>query len=405
MEQGGYGWLCRRGKVYFDAAVQTPVMARHPTLDGAPHSGDTAKRSGSSANPSANDNSQRPSLPPVLRGGCYRRHGRKQKTKTKKLNYICAAFYQTTKPHMTGEIIAIGVAFSWTLSALFFEYGSRRIGSLNLNLIRLVFGSLFLGITLWAMSGHFLPAHADTVTWLWMSASGLVGFVLGDYFLFASYTLIPARFSQLFMTLAPPFSAVFGYLMLGEKMTWLALAGMCVTLGGIALSVLKKDTEAVHGMRLSLPVKGVVFAIIGSFGQGLGIVLSKEGMLAYENVYQPENTLYISFAATQMRAIIGIAGFSVIILLRHGTTDFIHSFKNIKGIRATFAGSIFGPFLGVALSLMAVQHTNTAIASTIMATVPIVILAPEYFLLKRKVTAAQVAGALLSVGGVALFFL
>lgn len=306
---------------------------------------------------------------------------------------------------MTGEVIAIGVAISWTLSALFFENGSRKIGSLNLNLIRLVFGFLFLGGTMFFLNGQFLPVHADTATWIWMSLSGLIGFVLGDYFLFASYTIIPARFSQLFMTLAPPFSAVFGYLLIGEKLTWIALLGMCVTLGGIALSVMKKDTGEQHKMHLSLPLKGVIYATIGAFGQGLGIVLSKEGMMAYEKVYQPENSLYISLAATQMRAITGIVGFTVIILLQHGVKSFFHSFTNRKGIWATFTGSIFGPFLGVTLSLLAVQHTNTAIASTIMATVPIVILAPEYFILKRKVTKYQVLGALISVLGVALFFL
>jgi drug/metabolite transporter (DMT)-like permease len=52
-----------------------------------------------------------------------------------------------------------------------------------------------------------------------------------------------------------------------------------------------------------------------------------------------------------------------------------------------------------------VQHANTAVASTIMATVPILILLPEYFFLKRRITWEQVVGAVLSVGGVALFFL
>ena len=44
-------------------------------------------------------------------------------------SYFCAC--------MKGETIAIGVAVLWTLSALFFEYASKRLGSVNLNLIRL----------------------------------------------------------------------------------------------------------------------------------------------------------------------------------------------------------------------------------------------------------------------------
>ena len=307
---------------------------------------------------------------------------------------------------MRGETIALGVAVLWSLNSLFFEHASKRIGSLNLNLIRLVFAFLFIGLTLWATSGSFVPLSADRATWGWMSLSGFVGFVLGDYFLFASYTLIMARYSQLMMTLAPLFAAVFGFILLGEQMSWLSLAGMCLTLTGISISVLKKQNGTGNNrVRMELPVKGIIFALIGALGQGVGIVLSKQGMIAYEKVYSPESALYIPLAATQIRTIIGALSFAVIILLRGGTGSFIRSIKDKKACGSAFAGSVLGPYLGVTLSLMAVQYANTAIASTIMATVPIMILVPEYFVLKRKVTWQQVLGAALSVGGVTLFFI
>lgn len=37
-----------------------------------------------------------------------------------------------------GEIIALVVAFSWTATALFADVASHRLGSLPLNLIRMV---------------------------------------------------------------------------------------------------------------------------------------------------------------------------------------------------------------------------------------------------------------------------
>lgn len=306
---------------------------------------------------------------------------------------------------MSGEIIAIGVAFSWTICSLFFENAARRIGSINVNIIRLIFGFLFIGLTMVCINGHFLPQHTSQATYLWMLASGLVGFVFGDTFLFASYTLMPARFSQLMMTLAPAFSALAGFLMLGERISLLGFVGMAVTLFGIGLSVLTKETGGEHKMHLSLPLKGLLFGLLGAVGQGLGIVLSKEGMMAYEDVYTPQNALYIPLAATQIRAMAGIVGFFIMIVCKGGLGDLWRACTNRKGVGATFVGSIFGPFLGVTLSLLAVQHTNTAIASTIMATVPVVILLPEYFILKRTVTRYQVLGAIISVIGVSLFFL
>ena len=307
---------------------------------------------------------------------------------------------------MKVETIAIGVAVLWSLNALFFEHASKRIGSVNLNLIRLVFAFIFIGLTQWAISGSFLPLNADRSTWGWMSLSGFVGFVLGDYFLFASYTMIMARYSQLMMTLAPLFAASFGFILLGERMSWLSLLGMCLTLTGISISILKKQNGLSNNkVRMELPVKGVLFALLGALGQGVGIVLSKQGLIAYEQVYTPNNPLYIPLAATQIRTITGVLSFAAIIFIRGSVGNFIQALKDKKACSSAFAGSVLGPYLGVTLSLMAVQHTNTAVASTIMATVPILILVPEFFILKRKVTWQQVAGAVLSVGGVTLFFI
>ena len=60
-----------------------------------------------------------------------------------------------------GEIISISVAFSWTMSALFFEVAGKRIGSLNVNIIRLFFALVLLGTMLFFTTGSPLPQHAD----------------------------------------------------------------------------------------------------------------------------------------------------------------------------------------------------------------------------------------------------
>ena len=65
----------------------------------------------------------------------------------------------------------------------------------------------------------------------------------------------------------------------------------------------------------------------------------------------------------------------------------------------------FGPFLGVSFSLVAVKYTEAGIASTIMALVPVFIIIPAVVLFKQKVTIREVIGSLISVAGVALFFL
>ena len=92
----------------------------------------------------------------------------------------------------TGELISLAVTVSWTATALFAEVGTKRIGSLQLNIIRMTLSLLMLGATLWIVTGTPLPSFADGKTWFWLLLSGLVGYVFGDWCLFNSYLIIGA---------------------------------------------------------------------------------------------------------------------------------------------------------------------------------------------------------------------
>ena len=330
-----------------------------------------------------------------------------------------------------GEIISICVALSWTVTALFAEVASKRIGSLPLNVCRMAMSLVALALTLWLTLGVPYPRYADGSTWFWLLLSGVVGYVLGDYCLFKGYILIGSRFGQLFMTLSAPTAAVTGFLLLGERMGPLALLGMAVTLVGIGMSVLSKQSPTEEGKegvnsagtwRLKLSPKGVLYGCGAGVGQGIGLVLSKMGLehynaslLAYgltpdsvpaEAVLNIPLSLSMPFAATMIRAIMGIIGFSVALLLftKGGKQQLSHAIHDRKAMLCAFCSMMFGPFVGVSMSLLATMYTNTGIAQTLMALTPIFIIAPAAWLFHQKVTPREVLGALISVAGVSLFF-
>lgn len=310
-----------------------------------------------------------------------------------------------------GEIISLAVAVSWTATALFAEIGSKRLGSLQLNVIRMVLSLTLLSITLWIFTGTPYPMYADGKAWFWLLMSGFVGYVLGDYCLFNSYVIIGSRFGQLFMTLAPPAAAISGWIILGERLHFQAIIGMIVTLTGIGISVLSKsngDGHSSHKLSLKLPLKGVLFGIGAGLGQGIGIVLSKVGMNHYAaSIPAGEEAVVqmLPFASTLIRAIIGTVGFICIMGFRRKLGTLKSAVKDRKGMRAAIFATITGPFIGVSLSLMAVQHTEAGIASTIMALTPVFIIWPAHLIFKQKVTLREVIGAIISVVGVSLFFL
>jgi drug/metabolite transporter (DMT)-like permease len=292
-----------------------------------------------------------------------------------------------------GEFAALLVAFFWTISALAFESASRKAGSLPVNFLRLIVGFIFLSTFTFIHRKLVLPTDASAENWLWLSLSGFVGFVFGDLFLFKAFTVIGSRFSMLIMTLVPPITALFGWIILGERLTLVNYFGMALTFTGIALAIFNRD-GAGEKLSLKLAPSGILYALGGAVGQALGLILSKLGVKDYD-----------PFSATQIRVIAGIIGFAALITVMRRWGSVKNALMNKNGMKLLSLGAFFGPFLGVSFSLIAVIYTEAGIASTIMALVPILIIIPYAILYKERIKPAEVIGAVISVAGVALFFI
>ena len=293
-----------------------------------------------------------------------------------------------------GEFAALLTAVFWTVSALAFEKATLRLGSVAVNILRLVIGFIFLTILTYIRRGLIFPSDAGSGTWFWLSLSGLVGLVFGDLFLFKSYAVIGSRFSMLIMTLVPPMTAFFGWIIIGEKLTPLNFLGMTLTFAGIAIAVLTRGENNNGKLVLKLAPAGILYALGGAAGQALGLVLSKLGLKDYD-----------PFSATQIRIIAGFAGFAFLVTIMKRWRNVAAATGDKTGMGSLTLGAFFGPFLGVSFSLISVKFTKAGIASTIMALTPVFILIPAILLYKQKVTFSEIAGAVISVCGVALFFI
>ena len=306
-----------------------------------------------------------------------------------------------------GEIISLIVAVSWTVTALFADKASHRLGSMTANVLRLSLAVLFLAALLWITVGHPYPVYADGKAWLWLALSAIVGYVFGDWCLFNCYLAIGARFGQLFMTLAPPMAAIAGWAILGETLSWKSGLAMVVTLSGIAISILSRGDG--HKVQLTLPFKGVLLGLGAGLGQGVGLVLSKVGLQHYADAIPADAPRLMAdmlpFASTLIRAVVGAAGFLALMALQKDLPRLRRAVRDRIGMRYALIMTLFGPVLGVSLSLMAVQYTNAGIASTLMALTPVFILIPYAFIYKQRIKFRELLGVAVSMTGVALFFL
>jgi drug/metabolite transporter (DMT)-like permease len=292
-----------------------------------------------------------------------------------------------------GELAALATACCWTVTALSFESAGKRVGSLPVNLIRLL-----LALGLYAAFGFLrrglpLPTDATAHAWLWLSLSGLVGFTFGDLCLFRAFVLVGARLSMLLMTLVPLLTALLGFLVLGEGLGPRDGLGMLVTLAGVSWVVLERRSSG-GGPAGRRRLWGLLLALGGAVGQAVGLILSKHGMGDYD-----------AFAASQIRVLAGALGFALMFSALGLWGRTVRALGDRGAMARIGLGAVFGPFLGVSLSLLAVQHTHAGVAATLMALVPVLVIPASRFLTGERVTWRAVAGACVAVAGSALLML
>ncbi|MFA7568049.1 MAG: DMT family transporter [Alkalispirochaeta sp.] len=291
-----------------------------------------------------------------------------------------------------GQLAALGTALCWAVTSTSFESAGKRVGSFQVNLIRLVVA--FLIFTLYSMVVYRqpLPLQAGGHVWIWLSLSGLVGFVFGDLFLFQAFVDVGARTAMLVYSLVPPMTALLGRIILKEVLTPLQLVGMVITVVGIMIVVTGQSrvNQLPHPHRL----RGIWFAVLGALGQALGLVLGRYGAPSYD-----------PFGATQIRALAGVVGFAVLFTVMRRWRRVYPALSDRPAMRSIIRGAFFGPFLGVTLALFAAQRTGTGIASTLTATVPVILIPVAIFRKKETVAFQEILGAVVAVGGVAVLFL
>lgn len=292
-----------------------------------------------------------------------------------------------------GELAALGTALSWTVMGMFFESAGKKVGSLAVNFIRLVFGFIFISIFTYFVRGQAFPMDASLHNWTWLGISGVMGFFLGDIFLFQAYIEIGTRITLLIMAASPPITAILGFIFLNETLSPLGIIGMIVTILGISIVILSRDTGE-RKFKLNHSLKGVSFALLGAVGQAVGTILTKIGMGDYN-----------AFAATQIRIIAGFFAFLVLFLFLNRWSDLRKAIRDKSAMFLIALGSLVGPFIGVSLQLISLQYTTAGISSTIIAIMPVLIIPLSIIIYKEKITAREILGAFCSVLGVGILFL
>ena len=295
-----------------------------------------------------------------------------------------------------GEIAALGTSFCWTTTASFFAVASRRVGSVTVNRTRLLLAVVFLTLTHWILRGSPIPTAAHASHWFWLGISGVIGLVVGDALLFQAFVWVGPRLGMLMMSLAPIIAALVARFFLGESLLPLQWLAILVTLFGVALVILDRRRPRLPESEESHYVKGILFGLGAAAGQAIGLVLAKRGLEGDFNALS--GNVIRMLTAASVTWILAVA-------MRQAGEPLRRLRADHRAMLPLFLGALTGPYIGVWLSLIAVQKTEVGVASTLMALPPVFLLPIGRFFFKESIGYQAVLGTIVAVAGVAMLFL
>ena len=297
-----------------------------------------------------------------------------------------------------GELAAIVTSFLWSLTSVQFTLAGQRIGSAVVNRVRLILAVLFLSGVHWLLYGQPWPADAELFRWGWLGLSGIIGLVLGDASLFQSFVLIGPRRAMLVMTLVPVISTLLAWVWLGEVLVSLEIVAILVTVMGVAWVVGERSPQAVptptSATERRTNLTGILLALGGATGQAVGLVTAKQGLVGD----------FPSLSATLMRMVVATVVLWTFTFLQGKGRSTVRALADRRAGLFLLGGAVTGPFLGVWMSMVAVQSAAVGIASTLMSLTPVMLIPLAFWIFGDRITLRSVLGTVIALAGAAALF-
>lgn len=318
-----------------------------------------------------------------------------------------------------GEGAALLAAFLWAAATLMFGRLGLQLSPLVLNIVKGVFAIALMLITLAIQFSSVGMPSLPVTSVFYLFISGALGIGLGDTAYFGAINALGARRALLLETLAPPMAAVLAWIFLAEQLSGAAIAGIIVTLTGVAWVI----SERVPGSTLQGTGAGIKIALLATFCQASGAVLSRAALA--ETAVSPLWSSLIRLSA-------GLVFMGVLALLKseylesskqsNPTKGFTQSvvsplqeqtettesarwhrvaqrLRSPRLMGSVAAAAFFGTYLGIWLQQVSLKYTAAGIAQALLATSPLFVI-PMAALLGDKISWRAVIGVGIALSGV-----
>ncbi|HYF49219.1 MAG TPA: DMT family transporter [Planctomycetota bacterium] len=301
-----------------------------------------------------------------------------------------------------GGGLSLASAILWAISPLCYTSATKRIGSLNVNLLRMAMASflLLLVLPLWWLLNGQPEINLEINQLIWLTFSGVLGMVVGDYFIFEAYESLGPRLALQINTVGPAIAVAMAWYWLDEVIPPQALIGCIVVLAAIAYILYSEsrpgEATEVERKQGGVTVAGVVYSILAAVAGAAGAVAMRQSFMVGPDVPTLLATvLRVTCATAVLWAYCGLMGKSA-------------SFTHLKDgyVRSRMVwGTVIGPVASMFCYVTAFKYMEAGKVSTITALSPLFMIPIMAVRYGTPVRARVVFGTIMALAGVAMICL
>ena len=293
-----------------------------------------------------------------------------------------------------GQAAALAGALSFSIASICYTLAGRKVDSVTAIAMSLPVAVLALAAINRAAQGAFLPA-APPGRWLLLGASGILAFVVSNYFMLNAYQRIGTRLTLLIATFIPVLGALLAWLFLGQALPLRAWLGIGVTVAGI-LWVVAERSGAGAAQGGPGRARGLLEAGLGTLLQALAFVFAAQGVAGG----------FPAVSATLIRILAAAAALWLFIVLRGRLRATVAPLRHDRALGLLLvAAALCGPVTAGSLVLLSITIIPVGVATTLSNTSAIMLIPLGALVFGERVTPRAVAGTVVALLGIALLLI
>lgn len=284
-----------------------------------------------------------------------------------------------------GEWCALACALCWAIAVILLKKSGESLSPFALNYIKNLLCLLALALTLLVTHGGRWPGMPGEQVALTLF-SGTLGIALADTLYFRALNSIGAARMGVAGTAFSPSVILLAAIFLGERLSPLQIAGVAITLSGIALVTYVKTTGKLDAQTLR---RGVLLGVTSVAVMAAGVVIAKP-------ILETQDFLWVVF----LRLLGGVAVMTALLSVRRQWSALAQAYRGVRHWPQVIAGSLMGTYVSNLFWLAGYKYADASIAAVLNELSAIFIVLLAALVLKEKLQARQLVGCGLAVLGV-----